>query len=230
MLHLFERDNFDVIISAEAMTLRTMVALAHKRTRDQELFFKEVKYLFHYCDYRSQFDGQEKSVRKQSAHFAAGLPADWVENVEVQALVEEYQRTLETLVPTTKLLRIGRQGLNEVSDSIETIIIEIRAIRLSLQGRSPTQERKIASQSGMKKINGLSKNGPDIATMAATATEAKMVQLDRIATLNTKVMKMIGEIPNMVKDLENILVQVKKEESEAAELRGGGKKGNREDP
>lgn len=234
MLHLFERDNIDVKIHAEAYLVDSISKLAKLRRKDENRLTKELKFVFHYCDYRSQFDAQEDQLKWSSALYASGLEGNWKPDDAVKAVISEYKHTLDKLVPTTKLLRTGRQALNDVSDSLDTLVSEIRSVRKDIEKRSSktsmlTPEVQVKFPDSSPKFQKIGEHTDPNVKMVAS-DEHRLILLERLSALNEKAIVLIAKVPDMIKNLEKILQQVKKEESEAVELRGGGKKGNREDP
>ncbi len=233
MYHLIDRQGMDVVIHSELFFIPEFKAILdkHKRkksyaTEEDQITaaFREISYIFFYIDYRSPFDGMDDDKRHSNAIFNARLTEDWVADKVVSGAISVYQRNIYEVIPTVKSLRTARRGLTSVNDLLEDLVREIENRRMLLQGKKK-KAISVEESIGVTKFKRIEKQQRDT---AVNEVDTKAI-LDESISYITKFMALIDKVPSYVLTIENALKQVAKEESDSRPLRGGGKKGARED-
>ncbi len=232
MFHLIKRIGLQVEISDELWLMPEFVALLEKHknmksyaTEKDALtgLLREVTYMFMYIDYRSPFDGLDDDKRHDNAIFNSRLPEGWVKDKTVAACMVAYRKVMYDVLPTVKSLRTSRRGLTSVNDLLEDLVREIEIRRKMLQGIRERVPVKVVD--GQTKFKRMEKEEKEV----VDSIDTKAI-LDESISYITKFMSLLDKVPDAILTIEKALSQVAKEESEAKPLRGGGKKGSREDP
>ena len=165
---------------------------------------KEFTFIYHYCDYRSQFWNYSEKDRFAKALKNAELDpkTDISKDAELQAAIEVYMALQET--PSLELL-------TELKDGLHTSKKVVKKIREDLEA----------------KLDAADFDEPEV-----SVKNGKNVLIDPVEkiTLRLKALMDIGNaLPKTLETIEELEEKVKKELQDAPVLRGGAKKGTRED-
>lgn len=101
-MKLFKLENFVVNVSEEAFTLLPFKKLLKRdKSRNKETAFKEMAFLYHYADIKSDFLIIPEDERTQAIIQRIGLPENWKIDADIQEAIDLYKE--RTVTPTMKL-------------------------------------------------------------------------------------------------------------------------------
>lgn len=166
---------------------------------------KEFTFIYHLCDYKSQFSNYSDSDRLLNAKQNADLPEkyDYTKDEDLLIAIKRYKALQES--PALQILKESKEGLH----SAHRVIKKIReALEIKLEAADLTQLEEVEGKNGKKII---------IDPVAKITTDLESL---------IKLSNLIGPTLKNLKDLED---QVKKELGDKESLRGGKEKGTRED-
>lgn len=109
-MKLFEYKNHKLEIADEVTTIKVFADL-HKRdkSKDKELFFRELAYIYHMCDIKSDFliiNNEEE--RSDEVKLRVDLDVDWQPDAYVKAAMDVYKE--RTISPTMKIYLDALRG------------------------------------------------------------------------------------------------------------------------
>lgn len=165
-----------------------------------------ITFMADYSTYHSAFIGEE---RHRKAKNDADLPKNWKPDDEVNEAITKYKEILNEYSPTANILNTVEQGLMMSSEAVKGYIHQMKA---AIE----------ASHNMMKKLK---QDKDSMEVIAAMQTTNSLVQ--------SSIKDILGiskELPKALKQMRELKEQVKLERSEAKQLTGGKRKGNREDP
>ena len=100
-MKLFEYKNYKVEIAEEALTIKVFKEIHDRdKTKGKEIAFKELAYLYHMCDLRSDFlIITNEDERVEEIKRLVDLPEDWQPDAKVKEAEEVYkQRTISPIM------------------------------------------------------------------------------------------------------------------------------------
>lgn len=112
-MKLFEMIKHDLKISPEIWGLMPFKKLLDKdKSKGKELAFKEVLFIFYYCDIRSDYSQiMDDKLRSQEIKRDIGLPEKWKIDNEVQEAINLYEKHAITAIG-----RLYKSSLKAASD------------------------------------------------------------------------------------------------------------------
>jgi len=169
---------------------------------------REFTFIYHYCDYKSQFGNYSEENRLKESIKNAELPEDFdfKKDAELVEAIKRYKELQET--PSLKIL-------NEAKEGLHTAHKVVRKIRTSLE----TQLEAVDFDELTVEEDG-------------EGNERKTKITDPVTKLTQKLqalMKLTNEIGPTLKAIKELEEEVKKELGEKQALRGGKEKGIKED-
>lgn len=166
---------------------------------------KEFTFIYHYCDFRSQYANYSEKERRtnalQNAELEPNLKIE--DDPDLLAAVEVYLALQET--PALKMLLELKEGIH-----VGTKVV--RKIRESLEN----------------KLDEI-----DLDEVDASKEKDKNSRVDPIERINNRlkmIMETAKQLPDTLESIEELEQKVKKELADAPTLRGGATKGAQEDP
>ena len=109
-MKLFEYTNYKLKISDEALTLKVFKDLHDRdKTKDKEIAFKELAFIYHMCDIKSDFliINNEKE-RADEVCVQVGLPENWIADEKVLLAMDLYKE--RTISPTMRIYLDALKG------------------------------------------------------------------------------------------------------------------------
>jgi len=166
---------------------------------------KEFTFIYHYCDYKSQFGNYSERDRLAESIRNAELPLDfdYTKDEDLVLAIKKYRDLQET--PALKVLTEAKEGLH-------TAHRVIRKIRTSLETKleaADFDELEVVEEKGKTKI-------VDPITKMTSSLKA--------------LMDLTNQVGPALKNIKELEEEVKKELGEKKALRGDKEKGVREDP
>ena len=87
--------------------------------RERKRAIQEARYLFHFCDYRSEYSEYKDEEKHEEALRAAGLPEDYKISEELQACMDVMFKTQDTRMLRT--LRTAENTLDKVREYYDSV-------------------------------------------------------------------------------------------------------------
>lgn len=165
---------------------------------------REFTFIYHFCDYRSQFWNYSEKDRYVKALKNAELDVklDITKDKELQEAVEVYKALQET--PALELL-------TELKDGLHTAKKVVKKIREDLEAKL---------------------EAADFDTLEAEMRNGKAVMVDPVEKITTRLQALMNignALPKTLTTIKDLEEDVKKELQDSPVLRGGARKGTRED-
>lgn len=172
--------------------------------RNKQQAMREFTFIYHYCDYRSQFINYSHKDRLKKALKNAELDEnlDIKKDEELMQAIEVYKALQET--PALKIL-------TELLEGIHVGYKVVNKIRTDLE----------------EKLDSL-----DVETMVEEKVGGKTIYVDPLVRIKNRLDSIIdvaNQLPKTLKTIEDLSDKIKKELSDAPNLRGAAQKGVRED-
>ena len=127
-LTLFVIEDYEPKLSDEALLIeefKVLHSLSYNRQpgdtqgRERRRALKECRYIYHYCDYRSEFSEYNDVERDIEAKNAADLPLDYEISIEFKNCIDIFTAIQETRM--LKTLRVAENTLDKVRDYYEGV-------------------------------------------------------------------------------------------------------------
>lgn len=164
-LTLFIIEDYEPRLSDEALLIEQFKVLHHRtynrgsgdtQGRDRRRAIAECKFIYHYCDYRSEFSEYDGEERKEEALNAAGLAEDYDISKEMQSCIDIFLKLQETRM--LKTLEIAEQTLDKVRDYYKDVDFSEKDDKGALLHRPKEVMASISDLGNVnKKLNELKK-------------------------------------------------------------------------
>lgn len=164
-LTLFVIEDYEPRLSDEALLIqefKDLYALSYNRRtgdnqgRQRTRAIEECRYIYHYCDYRSEFSEYADTERKEEALLAAGLANDYKISKEMQSCIDIFLRLQETRM--LKTLETAEGALDKIRDYYNTIDFKEKDDKNALVHKPKEIMASIADLGSVnKKLNDLQK-------------------------------------------------------------------------
>lgn len=118
-MKLFEMKDYNLQVSDEAWGLLPFKAILKKdKNRNKETAFKEMLFIYHYIDIRSDYMYiVDNNIRYQEIKKDIGLPDDWkIDNI-VKEAIEFYSKM--SITPTAKLYKSALKAADDIAKYLE---------------------------------------------------------------------------------------------------------------
>lgn len=115
-MKLFRLDNWQVLVEEEVWTLEPFKAvLARDKTKGKEKAFKEIAFIFHFCDIRSDYMNISNPVtRAEEIKKGVGLPDTWkIDGIMDEAIDFYKKRSVTTIEELYKDAVLAVDGVRE---------------------------------------------------------------------------------------------------------------------
>lgn len=180
--------------------------------RKKYLNNKELLYIKFMSNFAGQHRGFHGDAKHEKAKMDAQLPDEWKPDDHVQAAIAKAIEIQIYYTPTVRLLNAIEKGMMLSAEAAESQLDQVyTAIKT---GKRLTDE--------LKDTKDLSE--------AQKTIDAMLNVSDLLQARVNGFMKSAGEVPKVLKQLKELQSQVIQEQNGERSLRGGHKKGNREDP
>lgn len=99
-MKLFKIENWEVKVQEEVWTLEPFKALLKRdKSKGKEKVFKEIAFIFHYCDLRSDYANISNPIeRKEIIKKDIGLPEDWKLDGLMDQAIDFYNERSVTII------------------------------------------------------------------------------------------------------------------------------------
>ena len=104
---------------AELLTLNYNKQQGDKQGRKRNRGIKELRFIFFYCDYRSEFAKYPEAERREEALAAAGLPENHSISTQLKDAIAQYRRLQESR--PVKLLNSARSVVDKLTLYFNTV-------------------------------------------------------------------------------------------------------------
>lgn len=120
-LTLFTIEDFEIKLSDEALLIKefkTLYSLEYNKGpgdvqgRKRNRAIQECKFLYHFCDFRSEYTDYNKEERFTESVEAAGLPENFSSSTELVACIEVFIKLQETRM--LKTLNVAENTLDKL--------------------------------------------------------------------------------------------------------------------
>ena len=127
-LTLFVIEDYEPKLSEEALLIqefKDLYALSYnRRTGDHQgrlrvRAIEECRFIYHYCDYRSEYSEYEDDEKKEESLAAAGLANDYKISKEMQSCIDIFLRLQETRM--LKTLEVAERTLDKLREYYEGV-------------------------------------------------------------------------------------------------------------
>ncbi len=135
-LTLFSIENFDPKLSDEALLIEEFKVLhsldynkqeGDSQGRERKRAIQECRFLYHYCDFRSEYSEYRDEEKKEEARIAAQFDENFVISDELQACINVFVKLQETRM--LKTLDVAELTLDKLRDYYEGIDFNERDIK-----------------------------------------------------------------------------------------------------
>lgn len=196
-MKLLNLKNGKVIIDPEALTIPEFKVLWKRdNTKNKDRALKEISYIFHLADYDSPYSNYPEKKRIET------LKKDILkdENYKIDKYITEAVNKFKALSSTP-----SEKSLYELKETLESMRNIVSVFRSNI-------ESKLADAESLDEVIEVRRNG-------TVVTKLGVLNSDLIALLKTAV-----SIPKIIKELEDLEIQVREEkESMNVKIRGGKK-------
>lgn len=95
-MKLFKIVNYQLQVEDELWTIECFAKLSKRdKTKDKVIFFKEIAFIYHYCDVRSDYvANRDDKDRFETVKKDVGLPERWIMDKEIQFCCDLYNSVL----------------------------------------------------------------------------------------------------------------------------------------
>jgi len=162
--------------------------------------FKEFMYIFYMCDYESPFAPLDDETRHKKAVTFAKLPEGWKPDKDLRTAIADYIQAQDDALPTARIINSIKYNLN-MADKIVKLV-----------------GNKIQKQ--LDSISAAEENGGIEIPVDVTSL---VNDLQKIQTIT-------DNLPKTFDTLDALEKRLSAERGGGTTVRGGGTKGNREDP
>jgi hypothetical protein len=219
-LRLFSVDNHELVIDKdEVRGIKEFADILKKRKtckgdsdgRKKVMATKELLYVKFMADIdtvHSAFTGEERHKRAKED---ADLPRNWSPDDEVEAAIEKYKEIINEYSYTASILNSVEQGLLMSSKAVKTYI---RQMQTAIEASNNLVD---------KMTNDIDADKNELAESMESVNSL-------IQTSISKILKIATDLPATLSQIKDLQEQVKEDASKNRTIRGGHRKGNREDP
>ncbi len=118
-MKLFKVEDWEVKVQEEVWTIDAFKALLTRdKTKGKEIAFKEIAFIYHYADIRSDYmyiTDEKKRVKEVSKD--VGLPDNWVYDKVMKDAVDLYKERSTTVLE--KLYQSAQKSANDISEYLD---------------------------------------------------------------------------------------------------------------
>lgn len=114
-MKLFKIKNWQVQVEEEVWTLQPFkVLLDRDKTKDKEIAMKEMAFIYHFSDVKSDYvyigdkDDRESEIKKD-----IGLPKKWKADSKIKAAIDFYIE--RSVTPSERLYKAGVKSANDIA-------------------------------------------------------------------------------------------------------------------
>ena len=119
-MKLFEMKNNDLQTNEALWGLLPFKALLKRdKSRQKEIAFKEVLFIYFYCDIRSDYVYiTDNTLRAKEIQKDVGLPPEWKIDKILQEAIDMYES--KTITPVGKLYKSSLKSADDISNYLES--------------------------------------------------------------------------------------------------------------
>jgi len=127
-LTLFVIEDYEPALSREALLIEEFKALYSNNynkqkgdTQGRKKFraIQECRFIYHYCDYRSEYSEYDDHERKLESLLAAGLPENYKFSPQMEACIKVFIKLQETRM--LKTLKVAEEALDKLRVYLSSI-------------------------------------------------------------------------------------------------------------